>query len=331
MRRCLAIRPHLKELRCRNKAGNSFFCYQHKHWLLKVIIGIVATISLAVLSNFLWSKISQPSSTETKTLGLAEKTSDDVATTRQQIDTVEQLLEEEFSRQLGMKDEQITFLQGQIERLQNVEEPSPRARELAAQIPSDAAPYALALKAIAEKRFDDARKMLTEAQEIREVELSRIYEARGQTEIFAGLYTEAISWYQKGLALRPDDANLLNQTGAAFYLAGRYAEAEPLYQRSLEIREKALGKEHPDVATSLNDLAEFQRAQGRYAEAEPLYQRSLEIREKAFGKEHPDVAQSLSNLAALYRAQGKYAEADVLYRHSLDIKEKTLRKNESVR
>ena len=29
---------------------------------------------------------------------------------------------------------------------------------------------------------------------------------------------------------------------------GRYAEAEPLYRRSLEIREKQLGPDHPDVA-----------------------------------------------------------------------------------
>ena len=36
---------------------------------------------------------------------------------------------------------------------------------------------------------------------------------------------------------------------------GSYAEAEPLYQRSLAIREKALGPEHPDLVMSLNHLA----------------------------------------------------------------------------
>ena len=49
---------------------------------------------------------------------------------------------------------------------------------------------------------------------------------------------------------------------------GRYADAEPLYKRSLAIREKALGPDHPDVAMSLNNLAAFYRAQGRYADAE---------------------------------------------------------------
>ena len=36
---------------------------------------------------------------------------------------------------------------------------------------------------------------------------------------------------------------------------GKYAEAEPLYKRALAIREKTLGREHPDVAQSLNYLA----------------------------------------------------------------------------
>lgn len=36
---------------------------------------------------------------------------------------------------------------------------------------------------------------------------------------------------------------------------GKYREAEPLCKRALEIREKVLGKDHPDVAKQLNNLA----------------------------------------------------------------------------
>ena len=117
-------------------------------------------------------------------------------------------------------------------------------------------------------------------------------------------------------------ARLLNQ--GAFYLTQRalFAAAEPQYQRSLAIREKALGPDHPDVAQSLNNLAVLYDSQGRYADAEPLYQRSLAIREAALGPDHPDVAQSLNNLALLYCNQGKYAEAEPLYRRSLAIWEK---------
>ncbi len=42
-------------------------------------------------------------------------------------------------------------------------------------------------------------------------------------------------------------------------LAGVGIEAGPLYQRSLAIRERALGPEHPDVATSLENYATLLR------------------------------------------------------------------------
>jgi tetratricopeptide (TPR) repeat protein len=79
------------------------------------------------------------------------------------------------------------------------------------------------------------------------------------------------------------------------------AEAKPLLHRSLALREKALGPDHPDVAPGLNNLAALYYAQGQYAKAEPLYQRSLAIYEKALGPDHPDVAKSLENYAALLR------------------------------
>jgi CHAT domain-containing protein len=109
------------------------------------------------------------------------------------------------------------------------------------------------------------------------------------------------------------EAARLNQEAVALYRAGRYAQAVPLMQRSLAIREKALGPEHPDVATSLNNLAELYRAQGQYAQAEPLYRRSLAIREKALGPEHPDVATSLNNLAYFLAGRGQTANARPLY------------------
>src|SRR2546422_7420029 len=73
---------------------------------------------------------------------------------------------------------------------------------------------------------------------------------------------------------------------------GKYSEAEPLYRRSLAIREKALGPDHPHVAVSLNNLAAPYVTQGKYSEAEPLYRRSLAIYEKALGPDHPHVAVS---------------------------------------
>ncbi|WP_275044454.1 tetratricopeptide repeat protein [Lyngbya aestuarii] len=52
------------------------------------------------------------------------------------------------------------------------------------------------------------------------------------------------------------------------------------YLRSVAIREKALGENHPDVAITLNNLALFYTFQGRYSEAEPLFQRYRELLKK---------------------------------------------------
>jgi hypothetical protein len=84
-----------------------------------------------------------------------------------------------------------------------------------------------------------------------------------------------------------------------------------LYKRSLAIREKAPGPNHPDIATPLNNLAELYRL------GEPLYHRSLAIRDKVLGPGHPDVATSLNNLAELYRDQGDYADALSLVRKTI--------------
>ena len=49
-------------------------------------------------------------------------------------------------------------------------------------------------------------------------------------------------------------ATSLNNLAGLYHAQGKYAAAEPLYNRSLAIREKVLGPQHPDVATSLNNL-----------------------------------------------------------------------------
>ncbi len=107
---------------------------------------------------------------------------------------------------------------------------------------------------------------------------------------------------------------------------GRYEEAESLYQRSLEISEQSLDKNHPSVATALSNLAGLYESQGRYDEAEPFYKRTLAIYENSLGKDHLWAAATLNNLAELYRKQGRYDDAEPLYKRSLEISENSLGK-----
>ncbi|MDG2991455.1 tetratricopeptide repeat protein [Candidatus Synechococcus calcipolaris G9] len=68
---------------------------------------------------------------------------------------------------------------------------------------------------------------------------------------------------------------------ALYHDQGNYQAALPLYQRSLRIRETALGENHPDVADSLENLASLYSEQGNEAAALPLRQRAERIRQMA--------------------------------------------------
>jgi tetratricopeptide (TPR) repeat protein len=114
------------------------------------------------------------------------------------------------------------------------------------------------------------------------------------------------------LAQQTDEASELNKIVIELYKAGQYADAIPIAQQVLAMRERALGRDHPDVATSLNNLALLYSKQGRYADAEPLYQRALTIDEKTLGRDHPAVATALNNLALLYDGTELKISADEL-------------------
>jgi tetratricopeptide (TPR) repeat protein len=153
---------------------------------------------------------------------------------------------------------------------------------------------------------------------------------QGESIQYQAELQEALDYFRKAaeiqtaLSLETDFATSLGWQGYLYESQGCYSEAESLYLRSLEIKERQLGADHPDVATSLNNLAALYQSQGRYSEAESLYVRSLEIRERQLGADHPNVAASLNNLAALYRLQGRYSEAEPLYVRSLEIWERQL-------
>jgi tetratricopeptide (TPR) repeat protein len=105
------------------------------------------------------------------------------------------------------------------------------------------------------------------------------------TELYrAGNYGRAVVVAKKALQVAEANAGKihpmwpsLNNLAQLYATQGQYAQAEPLYKRTLAIKEKALGPDHPDVATSLNNLAALYRATNRGKEAEVLEQQAVRI------------------------------------------------------
>ena len=102
----------------------------------------------------------------------------------------------------------------------------------------------------------------------------------------------------------------------------RYSEAEPLLKRSLAIKEKTVGGEHPDTSATLHELARLHLAQGCYSEAEPLFKRSLAIYEKTLGGEHPYTSISLRQTARLALDLGRLDEAEAAITRARTIQQR---------
>jgi serine/threonine protein kinase/tetratricopeptide (TPR) repeat protein len=140
-------------------------------------------------------------------------------------------------------------------------------------------------------------------------------------------YDEAEKFLQRALSIRKkEDAEAARTICALARLEqsrGNRDQAERRYRQSLAIREKILGKDHPDVAESLNGLAGV-LALKQIGNAEEMARRSLSIREKALGENHQDVAESISTLVEVTIDIGKPKEIESYLRRAITIRETTL-------
>ena len=111
-------------------------------------------------------------------------------------------------------------------------------------------------------------------------------------------------------------------------LAGqfRYRDALAFLRSAVAIREKKLGKKHPDTANTYSKIADIYDSLGDYTKALEWYEKALVICEKSLGYEHPSTAATYNNIALVYYCQGDYTKALEWYGKALEIYEKVLGK-----
>ena len=119
-------------------------------------------------------------------------------------------------------------------------------------------------------------------------------------------------------------ATSLSNLGTVLHIQGEYEQTELHHRRALQLREEALGAEHPSVASSLTSLGNVLLERGEYEQAKLHLERALQLREKALGPEHPSVGKSAGNLSNAFAAQGEYEQARAHCRRALQILEKAL-------
>lgn len=86
--------------------------------------------------------------------------------------------------------------------------------------------------------------------------------------------------------------------------------AKMFLTRSLEMRQRVLGPDHPDCAQSLNNLAALHTERREYETSEDMYERALDIRKRALSPDHPSLAYTLKHLAMLYKRRVRHTPVD---------------------
>jgi serine/threonine protein kinase len=147
------------------------------------------------------------------------------------------------------------------------------------------------------------------------------------------------------------EASAVFDLGITYLHTNRAPEAELLLKRSLQIREKILGKNYLEVAKVLANLADLYESQNKVGQAEEMNREALSraqaaINENAGGgitlvsdyvrqydgfstkldSRSDKIYDYVAQLARFYARHGKYGEAVPYYEQSLDIAEKVQRK-----
>ncbi len=143
-------------------------------------------------------------------------------------------------------------------------------------------------------------------------------EARGNAVTAREILDKASNEIETGLADDPElQSRLLYTMGNTYQGLGLFRRAEFLLLRSLEVRRKVLGPQHPDTLASMNDLGEAIRWQGRDAEAEKLIREALNGRQQVLGPDHPATLASMYTLGVLL-SDNRPAESEKLLRALLE-------------
>ena len=141
-----------------------------------------------------------------------------------------------------------------------------------------------------------------------------------------GRFSDAHRWAETGESVLQRlgghailHAWLLNDLGCVLRLEGRNTEASRSYEQALGLKERALGRDHPDVAISEENLAISLQDSGRLDEALLHMDRAIAILTSGLGAGHPELAVALSNRGELLNQLSRPRDARLAFERARAI------------
>jgi serine/threonine-protein kinase len=150
-------------------------------------------------------------------------------------------------------------------------------------------------------------------------------EQRGRTITAQEILDQGAARIRTELADQPlVQATLMDTIGKVYQNLGLYDAARAQIERSVSLRQAALGADALETLQARNDLAEIDRSQSRFDAAEKELRAVLAARERLLPADDPKIAESLNNVGLVLRERNRYKEAEPLLRRALEIRRRTL-------
>jgi non-specific serine/threonine protein kinase/serine/threonine-protein kinase len=150
-------------------------------------------------------------------------------------------------------------------------------------------------------------------------------QARGNTITAREILDQGADQIETKLTNQPVvQAQLLMTIGTVYESLGLYPQTQKLLEKSLELRRRALGPQHPDTLRTMNELGHILRLEGRLTESEKLLRETLESERRVLGPENPDTLLCMIELSNTLRNQGRLSESETLRADTLAVQRRVL-------
>ncbi|CAF1280851.1 unnamed protein product [Adineta steineri] len=172
-------------------------------------------------------------------------------------------------------------------------------------------------------------------QTINESRKAPIYHQLGSIKHNQGKYPEALSYYEKSLAIYQKilPSNHLNLAvsyvgiGNVYKNMDDYPKALSSHEKALEIQQQSLPSSHPDFAVSYNNIGMVYDETGDYPKALSHYEKALTIKQQSLPSNHPSLGASYNNIGTVYCSMGDYPKALSSHEKALEIQQQSLPSN----